>query len=80
MIVHGKKWFCYGNKIRDNKYFFLLLQPKISLQQPNVLLIVLNILLLEQNIFVIPFLTNDFVGIIKPFMPCAQNCDKLSFW
>ena len=26
--AHGKKWFCYGNKIRDNKYFFSLLQPK----------------------------------------------------
>ena len=32
-----EKW--YGNKIRDNKYFFLLLQPKTLLQQPNVLLI-----------------------------------------
>jgi len=26
-----KKWFCYGNKIRDNNFFLLL--------QPNVLLI-----------------------------------------
>jgi len=41
-----KKWFCYGNKIMDNKYFFLLLQPKILLQQPNVLLIELKTLLL----------------------------------
>jgi len=46
-----------------------LLQPKILLQQPNVLLIELNILLLKQNIFVIPILTNDFVGITKPFIP-----------
>jgi len=22
-VQHGKKWFCYGNKIRDNKIFFL---------------------------------------------------------
>jgi len=21
--LHGKTWFCYGNKIRDNKYFFV---------------------------------------------------------
>jgi len=28
MSMHGKKWFCYGIKVRDNKYFFLLLQPK----------------------------------------------------
>ena len=21
-FLHGKKWFCNGNKIRDNKYFF----------------------------------------------------------
>jgi len=40
----------------------LLLQPKILLQQPNVLLVELNILLLLQNIFVVPILTNDFVG------------------
>jgi len=46
---------------------FLLLQPKILLQQPNVLLIELNILLLQKNIFVIPVLTNDLVGITKPF-------------
>jgi len=46
---------------------FLLLQPKILLQQPHVLLIELNILLLEQNIFAVPILTNDFVGITKPF-------------
>jgi len=46
----------------------LLLQPKILLQQPNVLLIERNILLL-QNIFAIPVLTNDFVGITKPFFP-----------
>jgi len=45
LITTRKKWFCYGNKIRDNKWFFLLLQPKILLQQPNVLLIELNILL-----------------------------------
>jgi len=32
---HGKIWFCYDNKIRGNKYFFLLLQPKILLLQPN---------------------------------------------
>jgi len=51
----------------------LLLQPKILLQQPNVLLIELNILLLGLNIFVIPILTNDFVGITKPFIPCAET-------
>jgi len=48
----------------------MLLQPKIFLQQPNVLWIELNILLLQQNIFAIPILTNDFVGISKPFIPC----------
>jgi len=50
----------------------LLLQPKILLQQPNVLLIELNILLLKRNIFVIPILTNDLVGITKPFFS-VQN-------
>jgi len=55
----------------------LLLQPKILLQQqPNFLLIELNILLLWQNIFVIPILTKDFVGITKPFIPCTTNFMK----
>jgi len=67
-----KKWICYGNKIRDNKYFFLLLQPKILLPQPNVLMIELNILLLL-IFFVVPILTNDFVGITKPFIPCDRK-------
>ena len=26
--VHGKKWFCYGNKIRDNQYFFYCCNQK----------------------------------------------------
>jgi len=52
---------------------FLLLEPKILLQQPNVLLIELNLLLLLQNIFVIPILTNDFVGITKPSFPCRGS-------
>jgi len=21
--LHGRKWFCYGNKIKDYKYFFV---------------------------------------------------------
>ena len=46
---------------------FLSMQPKILPKQPNFLLIEPNILLLLQNIFVIPILTNDFVGITKPF-------------
>jgi len=52
---------------------FLLLQPKILLEQLNILLRELNILLLEQNIFVIPILTNDFVGIAKPFFRVAHK-------
>jgi len=28
--LNRKKWFCYSNKIRDNKWFLLLLQPKIA--------------------------------------------------
>jgi len=51
----------------------LLLQPKVLLQQPNVLLIELNILLLKQNIFVIPILTDGFVGITKPVIPCCET-------
>jgi len=42
---------------------FLLLLPKGLPQQPNILLMEPNIMLLSQNIFVIPILTNDFVGI-----------------
>jgi len=38
-------------------------QPKILLEQPNVLLLL-------QNILVVPILTNDFVGVTKPFTPC----------
>ena len=45
-FIHGKKWFCYGNKIRDNKWIFYCFNQKILLQQPNVLLTELNILLL----------------------------------
>jgi len=22
-LIHGKKWFCYSNKIKDNKYFLV---------------------------------------------------------
>jgi len=30
-------------------------------------------LLLLKNIFAIPILTNDFVGIAKPFIPCGTK-------
>jgi len=32
LTVHGKKWFCYGNKIRDNKYskFFVAATKNFS--------------------------------------------------
>jgi len=29
--VHGKKWFCYGNKIRDNKKTFCCCNQKCCL-------------------------------------------------
>jgi len=68
---NGKNGFVTTTKLgTTNK--FLLLQPKILLQQPYLLLIELNILLLKQNIFAIPILTNDFVGITKPFIPCMK--------
>ena len=53
----------------------LLLRPKILLQQLNVLLIELNILVLLQNIFVIPILTNDFLGMTKPFFRGVNRTD-----
>jgi len=56
-IIHGKNDFVTATKL-GKQINFLLLQPKILLQQPNILLI-------ERNI---PILTNDFVGITKPFM------------
>jgi len=52
---------------------FLLLHPNNFLRQQNVLLTELNILLLSKNVFVIPILTNDFVGITKPFFPCTSQ-------
>jgi len=64
----GKNGFVTATKLGTTNEF-LLLQPKILLQQPIVLLIELNILLLQQNIFVMPILTNHFVGITKPFFP-----------
>jgi len=54
-----------GNKTKT--FFFLVKRCGTSPQQPDVLLIEPNILLLEQNIFVIPIITNDFVGVTKPF-------------
>ena len=71
-LLHGKKGFVSATKLGTTNNF-LLLQPKISLQQPNVLLTELNILLLSQNVFVIPILTNDFVSITKPFLPCINT-------
>jgi len=68
----GKKMVLLRQQNWGQQITFLLLQPKILPQQSNVLLIEPNILLLQQNIFVIPILTNDFVGITKPF-----SCTKL---
>jgi len=69
MKFTGKNGFVTATKLGTTIFFVLLLQPKILLQQPNVLLMELNILLLLQNSFAISILTNDFVGITKPFIP-----------
>ena len=71
--VHGKNGFVTATKLGTTDNIFVMLQPKILLQQPNVLM-ELNILFLQQNVFAIPILTNDFVSITKPFFPC--NTDK----
>jgi len=41
---HGKNGFVTATKLGTKNIFFLLLQPKILLQQPNVLLTELIIL------------------------------------
>ena len=66
--VHGKNGFVTATKLGTTDNVFVMLQPKILLQQPNVLLTELNILF-YQNVFAIPILTNDFVSITKPFFP-----------
>jgi len=67
--VHGKNGFVTATKLWTTNIF---LQQNFWLQQPNVLLIELNILLLKQNIFAIPIVTNYFVDITKPFIPCDE--------
>jgi len=66
---HGKNGFLTATKLGTTKEIFVA-ATKILPQQPNVLLIEPYILLLSQNIFDIPILTNDFVGITKPFFSC----------
>jgi len=68
-----KKWFCYGNKIRDKKYFFLLLQPKILLQQLNVLLIEPNIFFVVTKHFCYPYFDKLICWYNKTFYT-VQRC------
>jgi len=60
----------FGQQNKGQQINYLPLQPKILLLQPNV---ELNLLLLLQNIFAVPILTNDFVGITKPFFFRARR-------
>jgi len=66
-----KKWFCFGNKIRDNRKIFVVVaatknfaaatKPSVDRTKHFVD---------EQYVFVVPILTNDFVSITKLFLPC----------
>jgi len=58
--AHGKNGFVTATKLGATNKTFLLLLPKILLQQ-------LNILLLQQNVFAIPILTNIFVSTTNLF-------------
>jgi len=61
-----KKWFCYGNKIKDNNFFFAATKnfaaaTKLFVDRTKHFFVVTK--------YFIPILTNDFVGITKPFIP-----------
>jgi len=56
---------CYGNKIRGNKKFFVAATKNFAGATKRF--VDRTKYLLSQNIFVIPILTNNFVGITKPF-------------
>jgi len=67
-----KNGFVTATKLGTTNEFFVASTKNFAAATKR-LLIERNILLLWQNIFVIPTLTNDFVGITKPFFPCKLS-------
>jgi len=65
-----KKWFCYGNKIRDNKSFFFFATTKNFAAATKRFVDRTKHLVVVTKYFSYPYL-NDFVGMTKPFIPWA---------
>jgi len=65
--LHGKKWFCYGNKIRATNKFFVAATKNFAAATKRVADRTKHFVVTKY--FTIPFLTNDFVAIPKPFIP-----------
>jgi len=67
-----KKWFCYGNKIWDNKYFFVA-ATKTSAAATKRFVDRTKHFVVVTTYFCYPYCTNDLVGITKPFIPCKED-------
>jgi len=76
---HTEKTVLLRQQNEGQQMNFLLLQPKILLQQSNVLLIELKHFVVVTKYFCYLYiLTNDFVGITKPFFLCIERERKVS--
>jgi len=70
--ITRKKWFCYGIKITDNKKIFVAATKNFAAATKRFVNRTKHFVVKK---IVIPILTNDFVGIKKPFFPCTVICN-----
>jgi len=66
--LHGKNGFVTATKISDNKYFFVAATKNFAAATKRF--VDRTKYFVVTNIFAIPILTNDFVDVTKPFIPC----------
>jgi len=69
-LERGKKWFCYGNKIRYNKYFFVAATKNFAAATKRFVDRTKNFVVITRYFCYAYFKKNDFVGITKSFIYC----------
>jgi len=68
--VHGKNGFVTATKLGTTNNFFVAATKNFTAATKRFVHRTKHLVVVT-NMFVIPILTNDFVGITKPLIPCG---------
>jgi len=73
-VLHGKNGFVTATKLGTTNNFFVAATKNFGAASKRFVDRTKQFVVVTKYMFVIRILTNDFVGITKPFIPCTERC------